>query len=326
MTFSFLERLKPEWRYPSNPAEQAWPNEDAPAPPRGAASGIGRLLWTGTRPLIHPDARMIITFSAKSACTTVTVWFLHHLGHAKAAHDFHHWPHNYRAKVYYRSQIYLNAFDLDLSRFKLVKIVRDPFDRAVSSFRHALRTGIADADIVRLLGRQDLQSAGLSFSEFLDFLELTDLQTCNPHYRVQRHPIEDALPVHHLINISTENLYRRLNDVEADLGLPRTYLAEMPWIKAMNDRRFGVGGVSDVTDAYAVRFNRRTARRGPWPSYRALLTPVARERLARLYAVDVEAYANQPGSPGAPDQDPAPGPGRMRSGHGQASRVILAPK
>src|SRR6185437_13167032 len=64
-----------------------------------AATGGSRLaplLQDAPRPLINPDARLVVLFSPKSACTTVVMWFLHHLGHGQKARDYATWPHHYR--------------------------------------------------------------------------------------------------------------------------------------------------------------------------------------------------------------------------------------
>src|SRR5262245_41835151 len=74
-------------------------------PPPGAMSGLGRLRWADPRPLILPQRRMIVVFSPKSACTTVVIWFLHQIGHSKAARDYASWPHRYRTEVYYKTRL-----------------------------------------------------------------------------------------------------------------------------------------------------------------------------------------------------------------------------
>ena len=259
-------------------------------PPPGAASELGRLLWTDPRPLVYPRKRMIVVFSPKSACTSVVIWFFHHLGHASAARDYSSWPHRYRTEVYYKSALYRRAYERDLSKFSLVRIVRDPFERAVSSFRHVQKGGLADKEIARVLGRNNMSTAGLSFSEFLDFLERCDLNTCDPHFRVQRHPIEDRLPTRHLINASAEDLFSRLNEVEADFDLPITDFSKLEWLQKINRKHRHIDAPATHADPYTHRFNREAARNGSWPPYSAFLTPIARERLARLYAHDIAAY------------------------------------
>lgn len=260
----------------------------------GWTSPANRLMRHAPRPLIHPDARMIVIFSPKSACTSVVIWFLHQLGEAERAQAYHRWPHRYRGDVYYRSDLYRQACNLDLTGFRVVRVVRDPFDRAVSSFRHVQRSGIADTDFKTLLARSDAAEAGVSFREFLDLLERMDLTRSNEHFGIQRHPVEDKLPVTHLINISTEDLFTRLNQVEADLGLPITNFAELHWIHSLAERRSRFNGRIATNDAYELRLTRSQARRGPWPPYSALLTPPARERIAHLYAADIAAYGQAP--------------------------------
>jgi hypothetical protein len=262
--------------------------------PPGPTSELGRLLWTDPRPLIHTRKRMIVVFSPKSACTSAVIWFFHQLGHGTAARDYASWPHRYRTEVYYKSRIYRLAFERDLSTFSLVRIIRDPFERAVSSFRHVQKGGLADKAIAKVLGRRDMATAGLSFSEFLDFLERCNLKTCDPHFRIQRHPIEDHLSTRHLINASTENLFSRLRQVEADFDLPITDFDKLEWLRKLNPGHSHVEATSLPADVYTHRFTQDDARSGSWPGYAAFLTPAARERIARLYDTDIKAYGIAP--------------------------------
>jgi hypothetical protein len=262
--------------------------------PPGPSSELGRLLWTDPRPLIHTRKRMIVVFSAKSACTSAVIWFFHQLGHGKAARDYASWPHRYRTEVYYKSRMYRLAFERDLSTFSLVRIIRDPFERAVSSFRHVQKGGVADKAMAKILGRRDMATAGLSFSEFLDFLERCNLKTCDPHFRIQRHPIEDHLPTRHLINASTENLFSRLTQVETDFDLPITDFDKLEWLRKLNPGHSHVEAASLPADVYTHRFTQDDARSGSWPGYAAFLTPAARERIARLYDTDIKAYGIAP--------------------------------
>jgi hypothetical protein len=240
---------------------------------------------------------MIVIFAARAACSTVTIWFLHQLGHLKAACEFHPWPHQYRLRVYYRSQLYAKAYGLDLSNFSVVRVVRDPFARAASSYRHALLHGYLNAEVAKLHQRNDVDASGYSFADFLDVLEQLDLTSCDIHCRIQRHPIEDRLPVRHLINVSTEDLLARLNEVAADLQLAPLDFAARRWIRRVDGSRTPRSALADLTDLATRRFNAETARHGPWAPGEAFLTPAIRQRLARLYAVDIAAYV----TPRAPE-------------------------
>ena len=267
-----------------------WIKRDRLSPPPEATGEIGRLLWSDPPPLIHPRGRFIVVFSAKSACTNVLIWFLTQLGHARAARDFHIWPHEYRTTVYYYSNLYRNAFQSDLRQFKVIRVVRDPFDRAASSFRHVVRYDVCDGAINRRVGRRSMERDGLSFSEFLSFLDRTDLRTCDPHLAVQRHPIEDKLKVDYLINVSRDNLFERLNRIEVELDLKPTRLEKDRWVKALRTHNRPQGELDERIDIYTHRLTRDQAASGPWPSVKALLTEEAQARIAKLYARDIESY------------------------------------
>jgi hypothetical protein len=257
------------------------------APP-GAATGFGQLLWAYPPPLIDPARKLMVIFSAKSACTNVLVWFFHHLGHAKAVRDYHPSPHQYRTQVYYRSKLYHRAYRIKPERFKVIRVVRDPYERAASGFRHLLRH--SHTRFGRKMGMSHITANGLSFSEYLDFLEGLDLRTCDAHFAIQRHPVEDVLPVRFLINVSTEDLYQRLNDVEAALGLEQTNLRGSDWIHAIDRRNRPKTHSAPRADVFTQRLFPAQADQGPWPAYEDLLTPAVRARLAKLYAVDIETY------------------------------------
>lgn len=256
------------------------------APP-GAKTPTGRLLWHDPPPLIDPHHKLMVIFSPKAACSNVVVWFLHHLGHADVARDYHVSPHRYRIEVYYHSALYHRAYRHNLRRYHVVRVVRDPYDRAVSAFRHLLHH--AHGRFARNVGMSRILRDGLSFSQYLDFLERLDLRTCDVHFRLQRHPIEDVVSIDDLINVSSDDLYARLNAVEDKLGLKRTNLATSRWVTRI-DRRNRKEGETEISDLYRTPLSRDQALNGPWPSAKDFLNEDARRRLSRLYAVDIESY------------------------------------
>jgi hypothetical protein len=147
--------------------------------------------------------------------------------------------------------------------------------------------------------KRNIATEGLSFSEFLDFLETCDLTACDQHYQIQRHPLEDRLSARYLINASTEDLFQRLNDVEEDLKLEITDFGALEWLHSLDITRAHKIAASPPADAYTRRFSREDARSGSWPTYAAFLTPEARDRIARLYATDIRAYGTSPTRPRA---------------------------
>lgn len=264
--------------------------------PRRAPPKPNRLIKMSPRPLINPDARMIVIFSPKAACSNVAIWFFHHLGQGEKARKHDLWPHYYRSEVYYNSELYRDAVASDLTGYRIVRVIRDPYDRAVSSYRHGLRTRLATRVIAPVMKELDLDKNGLSFDEFLTFLERSDLQSCNPHFRYQRHPIEDVLPVDHLVNISTHNMFAHLAEVASALSLPPASPRMQEWVNEMriHDRPSAV--LPDAPNLAANRFSRRQAAEGPWPKSSSFLTPQSRDRLKKLYAVDIRSYLEGAGA------------------------------
>jgi len=252
-------------------------------------SGDSRLLRARPQPLLNPDAAMMVVWSPKSACTTIFVWFAATIGkleEARAARDVH----RYRRDAYAASELYQRGLKRPVEAYRMVRVIRDPFLRAASIYRHALRTDILDrkGGAAAALDRR----AGFSFLTFLDHVGALLPNTADAHLRAQVHPVETALAPEVVINISRQNLFAELNRVEASFGLPRTDFDALAWLHRREDRRSakpaafaGEGADQHPFDAAAARGLK------PWPDYGQLLTPAARARIEALYAADFKAYA-----------------------------------
>ena len=107
---------------------------------------------------------------------------------------------------------------------RVVKLVRNPFSRAVSSYLMAIRAGYENAAMANFLNRPVDNSRGFSFKEFLDYLGSIDRRCCNIHHRLQVHPAEEAgLVCPHTI-IHLEDSFKETAACEVQLGLPPSEL------------------------------------------------------------------------------------------------------
>jgi hypothetical protein len=70
--------------------------------------------------------------------------------------------------------------------------------------------------------------------------------------------------------------------------LPITDFAQLGWLKHLDQAR-SPNRPSAIIDAYSRRLDREVART-EWPKSSAFLVPEARERIARLYATDIQSY------------------------------------
>jgi hypothetical protein len=223
----------------------------------------------------------------------VTWWFLARLGLLDGARQLAPNPHHYRLDVLLKDPDYRNSVaTCDPTELSWLRILRDPYNRSVSSYRHVLRHGFDDVEIEQKIN-VTITDSGLSFAEFLAFLESIDIAKCNVHYRQQWHPLEEHVAIRRLVNIDQENLLEGLDAFESDLGLaPLLPDTRASLLAALNTEsvRHHTSRETGVGNHFAIRMTRDEAN-GHWPTYDAFLSGDARRALERIYARDFAAYA-----------------------------------
>jgi len=244
----------------------------------------------GPKPLIDPKGRFVVYWSPKSACTTTLIWFLHVSGFGEEARAHSSWPHRYRLEVYNRTEAFHRALAAGFTGMRRIRVIRDPYDRAVSSFRHAVGTGYDDGGIAAFLQRDLAPEAKFSFREFLDYLESENIASTNTHHRQQMQPIERRYPATDVINITRQDLFTELNRLEREMGMTPTDFSTLDWLHRTEAPRKPMVAASNEP-AYEQKMSVDAARgRAFWPSTAALLTEEARARLSKIYRVDLKAY------------------------------------
>jgi hypothetical protein len=231
------------------------------------------------------SANLAVMWSYKAACTTVIKWVFQHNGLLSEALAYHSWVHKYRLRRYQKSERYAAGLrDLVRGRFDVVKIVRDPFDRAVSSYIHAYRTGYDDEAIAKTIQRPLTYRERFSFREFVTFLERNDLRSCNPHHRVQVTPAERrvlfGIRPRRIIKIE-QGLNSALGELERSLGLPATDFTDPVFSSEHHTVRVSQHGPA----ADLVHLSRRAL-----PPANTFYDDDLRRRVARLYAEDIRQY------------------------------------
>jgi len=243
------------------------------------------------RPLINCDRKIVVIWSPKSACTTAYVWFSQVSGFAEDVRKHHAWPHRHRTEVFNHSELYRRGLRSDLSDCRIVRIIRDPYSRAVSIYRHALRTKFAEEDMESFSGGRLDADKGYSFQQFLDLLEYLDMSSCDMHYRPQFHPFEKVRRPDKFINISTQDMFAELNAFEASAALPQTDFKSLDWLHQLEGRRKANAAEIEGDKLDEVSVSRRDVKvLNRFPSYDQLLTPEARARIEKIYRTDFEAY------------------------------------
>lgn len=237
------------------------------------------------RPLIHWPRRFGIFWSPKSACTAVLLWYYDRLGLRPAA-DFHSsWPHDYREQVLYSSKTYQSWLkDADLTQIRWLRVIRDPYKRAVSSYRHAVQFGYMNEKL-----SADNRGEGFSFAEFLAFLGENG-PIGDVHNIPQIHRIESLLPPEniHVLNIDKIGLAAGLAEFENSVDIPNVQVRSAP-IKTPDGINHMAQTYETDADLYRQKFNKAAAA-SIWPAHDAFLSDEAREVIRQVYRVDFEAY------------------------------------
>ena len=239
-------------------------------------------------PLVDRDRQVIVIWSPKSACTTTYVWFSHLCGFGHELDDYRGRVHAHHLHVYRKSSRYSASVAADTGGYHVVRIIRDPYIRAVSIFRYALITHYADSSLAE--AGLDFEK-GISFRTFLEFLARIDMRRANIHYRPQLHPLERERKPDTVINITKSDMFAALNALEARMNWPHTDFPGMAWLHEYEGGRKARSDPFDGADLDLLPLVRsRRIRHSPFPTYDQLLTPAARRDIEAIYAADFEAY------------------------------------
>jgi len=238
-------------------------------------------------PLVDRERRLIVLWSPKSACTAAYVWFASVCGFLDEVRQYES-PHHHRMQVFRTSRRYLDSIVADTSDFHVVRIIRDPYARAVSIFREAFVGNYADRDAA--LVNLDF-NAGVSFHMFLLMLERLDMENVDTHYRPQLHPFERARKPATILNISKADLFSELNALEKRLTWPMTDFAAMDWFHAYEHARRARPHRNSRRDMFKTPIARGNPRaQTPFPDFACLLPPEAKARIKSIYRDDFAAY------------------------------------
>lgn len=241
-------------------------------------------------PLHRAGFPVVVCWSAKAGCTTVLKWFLHHTGLLDAALAYDPWPHHYRSRVLTDPLTdYVAACKAALRSgdATVVKVVRDPARRAVSSYIHLLRDPTWDPGVHAWKQRVGLgRQPGLSFEQFLHFVINTRStgQRLDVHFQSQWQPTWDGF-VDRVIPL--ERLADELAAIEDQCGLPRTDLRRLSVSKHHNPPDIRHRWPRDAARFAAT--NAQLAALGTPPA-EALLDDRTAELVRSAYADDYAAY------------------------------------
>lgn len=207
------------------------------------------ILKASSPPLIIPERKIVVSWSPKSGCTHVIVWFFLKTGQLQKANAYHAWPHNYRVDVYQKSsdyKKYIQEFQESGGEgYTHIKITRDPTKRLVSIFRHVCRHTFMHREFARKL-KLNAQQDGVSLLDFCRYLEGKNLirpSSVNPHLCAQTHSIWD-LPFDRTITLNMDqiDLNMGINVIEREFDMGETCFSEIPKFDRVREKHYAKNG------------------------------------------------------------------------------------
>lgn len=128
--------------------------------------------------LIDHKNKLIMGWTPKAGCTTSVMMFFEHMGLLEESLKIDGWSHTYREQIF-KHQYPCYKENLFEPSYRLFKVVRCPYARAVSSFIHSSKFGLCPA--------------GLSFTSFLQWVkEEKHIEESASHYLPQITGFEDV--------------------------------------------------------------------------------------------------------------------------------------
>lgn len=221
----------------------------------------------------------IYTFIPKNACSTMRLSLAIANCCIADASEFR-WIHNNNATFRARLE------DLVMARYTFV-ILRDPLARLASCFLDRIVSKGVPARRLWDLVKPEHDLDDLTFAEFVDYLEDPSVRAHNMHWR----PQADFL------------VYDRYDDYFAveNLGSCAALIAERAGIEIVDARPLTAHGLDRYRllpasldhSRIPLRKIARLKQGGECPDPRSLYTPAIADAVARLYADDIEVYAEK---------------------------------
>lgn len=218
----------------------------------------------------------------KAGCTFATKWMFFQQGLLEEALAYDAWVHKYRIDIYSNSDMYrLTFLSVYSDKYIRLKLVRSPYQRAVSSYIHAIRTGYPIPELSKFLGRDIDKKNTFSFEEYLAFLEQTGVRKCDPHHRMQTEKAElsGKLKIDRVIKL--EGSISKFRQIEDEYELKSADLLSFSQSIHHHKR------INNEEYCGNRKFTRHERK---FSQFQLFYNDTLKEKVANLYACDFKQY------------------------------------
>lgn len=222
--------------------------------------------------------RIALMYSAKVASGKILYWWLEQAKLLDCALRFSVWSHEFEETFRVSREYIADGLTYDPDKYTTYKFVRHPILRTISTFVHML---MFPASFGLL---PETRKYGISFLEFLDLLQNTDLMQRDGHCRPQLSAVEASGIVRPKLLKLEERLESHFAALERQHGLSPTTFEREPSIRKtllIHTKQLRACVVAKPGDR--IRF-------GQIPISKYFLTPETIERVYALYRGDFQAY------------------------------------
>jgi hypothetical protein len=228
------------------------------------------------RILVMQKKRLALMYSAKCGSSSIVYWWLGQLNLLEISSRFSLWSHEFEQVYRLSRENVINYLSFNPDDYATYKFVRNPFTRALSSFRFFLKS----PEFFSYRPRND----GLSFNEFLDDLRASNYCNSDVHFTPQLTSVEAAGLIKPRILKTEDGINNHFRMLERVHSLDPIDLNSVASVRqAIRDHLRSATVPVRVGPDEVVKFRQAPAPEG-------LLTSETIQKIASLYEADLNAY------------------------------------
>ncbi|MBY6037691.1 sulfotransferase family protein [Fictibacillus nanhaiensis] len=234
-----------------------------------------------TPPLYHENFPVVLFWTPKSGCTSLMKWFFYHIGHLEKALEYSPWVHKYRLEVFQANRNHPSfATNILHSKKEYIKLIRNPYKRAVSSFYAVIKNP-------HFLGmnRKHLAESGLSFIQFLNLVKEVFTEDVQPDLHLYKQSVSgEKTAINRYIRL--ESFQASINNIERRYRLTKSPLSLFKESPHHHNHHMKIMGQHQNTIIQLKDLNNVK----PLPSYESLYDKQAVKLVEEIYADDISLY------------------------------------
>lgn len=251
-------------------------------------------------PLYNEKLPFILLWSQKAGCTNLTKWFFYQIGLYDEALEYHPSIHVYKAGQFFKQDHYLDEIreQLENSQIDVIKLVRNPYKRAVSSFL-TFSSYCFSSKPKNMLMYQDWLKVydlfynskppykGMSFKQFLFFLDTTGSSVAHVDGHIAQQYMEGEEKLN-LNYIKVENFFEDINNLEVNYQLKKTPHSLISKQKNHHSSNMSLhGDYSNITITSNILFSKKL------PTYESFFDLENLELCEKIFKQDIQRYNYQ---------------------------------